>query len=183
MEVLAQITLDSKRQDSGSADLVGALDCLDVPFLADGHTNSYVRSVTPEDLLVRLAESPEARLRLALIPLFLRHPEFDQYAYRVLANVSLTAALGFKCYFAAAVLLQRKHWERLQELAGPTSRLTPHFFGELGIVNSDAPNEELRRLAARQAALSGREINWLGTYEHAATRFLSHLERRVQWTV
>ena len=35
-------------------------------------------------------------------------------------------------------------------------------------------------MAERQQALSGRRLNWRGTYEHAAERFLIHLERQIE---
>lgn len=36
-------------------------------------------------------------------------------------------------------------------------------------------------LAERQRILSGRAINWLGTYEHGTLRLLTHEERRQAW--
>jgi len=41
--------------------------------------------------------------------------------------------------------------------------------------------ENLRLLAERHQILSGMRLNWFGTYQHAAQRWLSHAEREKQW--
>jgi hypothetical protein len=64
------------------AELVELLNQLDVPFLAGGAPVGRSSSVTPSVLLARLAASPEARLRLAAIPLLLRHPELAAHVER-----------------------------------------------------------------------------------------------------
>lgn len=63
-------------------ELVGALDALDVPFLSGGALNDTARALAagPAVLLQGLAQSEDARVRSALIPLLLRHPEFSNYA-------------------------------------------------------------------------------------------------------
>lgn len=160
-------------------ELVDALNQLDVPFLAGGSTGGGPHRVFPATLLAALAGSQEARLRLALIPLLLRHPEFDSSVDAALVEMPASAVVGFQCYFAAAVLLQRKYWERLQIFVTPMTPLSPHFFGELALEHHCDPEEGLKLLAERQALLSGQQINWRGTYEHAAQRFLTHMERRI----
>jgi hypothetical protein len=47
---------------------------------------------------------------------------------------------------------------------------------ELGI----DPDENLRRLSQNQQLISGRLINWYGTYEHAMKRLLIHRERKLE---
>lgn len=164
-----------------STELVDVLNELDVPFLAGGSPGGQTHPVAPGALLARLAGCQEARLRLALIPLLLRHPSFGYYADAALAETPAFAVTGFKCYFAAAVLLQRKHWERLQIFVTSMAPLPVHFFKELALPYRGDPEASLKLLADRQAILSGRHINWLGTYEHAAQRFLTHMERRSTW--
>ena len=167
--------------DAAGDDLVTVLNSLDVPFLAGGTSGGQALDITPSSLLARLAASPEARLRLALIPLLLRHPQFSAQASAVLEALPATAASVLKCYFVAAALLQRKYWERLQSLGMPALALPPLFFAELAIPYPCNPDDGLKLLADRQAILSERFINWLGTYEHAAQRFLTHMERRITW--
>lgn len=167
--------------DAAGDDLVNILNSLDVPFLAGGTSGGQVFDIPASSLLARLAASPEARLRLALIPLLLRHPQFAAQASSTLKELPAAAASVFKCYFVAAALLQRKYWGRLQALGMPSMLLPALFFAELAIPDVCHPDDGLKLLADRQAALSGRQINWLGTYEHAADRYLTHLERRITW--
>jgi hypothetical protein len=77
--------------------------------------------------------------------------------------------------------LQRKYWERLQNIVAPIVLLPPRFFTELALPYPCEPDEGLKLLAVCQGELTRRKINWLGTYEHAAQRFLTHMERRKQW--
>jgi len=169
--------------DAAGDDLVTALNALDVPFLVGGTAGGQPFDITPSSLLARLATSPEARLRLAVIPLLLRHPEFAAHVDSALESMPEPVANGFKCYCAAAALLQRKYWKRLQTLGMFDTPLPPLFFTELAIPHSCYPNDGLKLLAERQALLSGQRLNWLGTHEHAAQRFLTHMERRVKWNV
>jgi hypothetical protein len=169
--------------DVAGDDLVDALNLLDVPFLAGGSPDGQPSAIPPGLLLIKLAASPEARLRLALIPLLLRHAEFVAHVDSALVEMPASALIGFKCYYAAAVLLQRKYWERLQNVVAPNVLLPPRFLAELAIPYPCNPDAGLKLLATCQASLTGRHINWLGTYEHAAQRFLTHIERQVRWKV
>ena len=117
-------------------------------------------------------------MRLALIPLLLRHPEFAVYARTALRQITPTVQIGFKCYYTAAVLLQQKYQERLHALLGDTEPLPDLFSAELGLLGYSNPDDGLRTLADRQKALTGRSINWQGTYEHGAQRLLRTLEGR-----
>ena len=167
--------------DAAGDDLVNILNFLDVPFLAGGTSGGQARDIIPSSVLARLAASPEARLRLALIPLLLRHPQFAAQASSALEGLPTAAVSVLKCYFVAAALLQRKYWGWLQDLGMPTMLLPSLFFAELAIPDLCNPDAGLKLLADRQASLSGRQLNWLGTYEHAAQRFLTHMERRRTW--
>jgi hypothetical protein len=63
----------------------------------------------------------------------------------------------------------------LQQLLGQQAALPDLFTNELALQPCATVDEQLYNLAKRQAELSGEEINWLGTYEHAAI----HLEKQV----
>ncbi|HND49419.1 MAG TPA: hypothetical protein PLL95_12720, partial [Anaerolineales bacterium] len=56
------------------------------------------------------------------------------------------------------------------------SSLPDHFSLELGLVPSTDVNENLQELAKRHKELSGRRVNWLGTYQHAAQIWQKGLE-------
>ena len=163
------------------AALAEILNRLDVAYVyADGRTTHQVLP-EPATLLASLSASSEARLRTALIPLLLRHPEFAQEAASVANRLSDLARTAFVCYYSAAVLLQRKHASRLAAM-GFKPWMLPHLFSvELELSDVSDPDEALRYLAARHRVLSGQAINWLGTYEHAAERWMRHMEKQQAW--
>ncbi|MCB0183192.1 MAG: hypothetical protein KDE31_02950 [Caldilineaceae bacterium] len=132
-------------------------------------------------LLRQLALSEEARLRLALIPVLLRHPEFAPIVSQVAVQLPASAQLVLKCYYSAAQLLQQKYRQRLHALFGDSPTLPDLFAAELGLPEFTDPDHGLQRLAERHRQLSGRMINWLGTYEHGAQRLLIHCERKALW--
>lgn len=171
------------KMDILGAELAEALNRLDVPFIAVDAPLDRPQPLAPPSLLAKLAASPEARLRLAVIPLLLRHPAFHLFVNAAFGETPLSARGNLQCYFVAAVLLQRKYWERLQVLVTPLTPIPPYFFEELEIPRHCDPDTGLRLLAARQAHLSQRKINWQGTYEHAAQQFLKYMERRTKWNV
>ena len=159
--------------------LVDALDALGVRFLRGG--SGAPLCTQPAALLAGLAASAEARLRLALIPLLLAHPEFAHDARSALQQMSPAVAVTFRCYYTAARWLQVKHRGRLTACLGPVRPLPDLFGEELGLVAHTDPDAALRALGARQQALTGRGLNWCGSYEHAAQTWLRQLEQEAPW--
>jgi hypothetical protein len=150
----------------------------------------YVRCAAPADatapmhpakLLAGLAMSDEARLRLALIPLLLMHPELGSAARAAGQDIPPKARIVLECYYTAAVYLQQKYAEKLAAAHGLRGRLTHLFSRELGIQVGDDPGANLAALAQRQALLSGDAINWAGTYEHAIRALIPTAEREAVW--
>jgi hypothetical protein len=174
-------TSKSNRATLTGAQLVGKLDALGVHFLQGGSDPDTTGEIDPVTLLAALAASDEARLRLALIPLLLQHPDFAAHASLAAQRLPTSAQVAFKCYYTAALLLQQKYLPRLETLVGQCDLLPDLFATELGVPALRNPETGLRDLAERQSVLSGKFINWLGTYEHAAQRLLTHLERRQSW--
>jgi hypothetical protein len=165
------------------ADLAQTLAALDVPFIAGASGQRMAAPPQPAVLLASLAASDEARLRLALIPLLLRRPELAHHADAALRLMAPQARTCCKCYYTAALLLQEIHRERLKTLVGRLDMLPDLFSGELEVPWRTDPSDALRILARRQRDLTGRSINWLGTYEHGANQLLQALERWQQWKV
>lgn len=160
------------------AELVGALNALDVPFLAGGGPSAYL---SPDELIANLVCAPEARLRAAIIPLMLRHPEFSPDARHADQALSGLARVTCECFYTAAVLLQRKNRARLIRLFGAQSSLPDWFSATLGLTLSEDADASLRGLGARHTALTGLSINWVGTYLHTTERFLRHCEVEAKW--
>jgi len=156
--------------------LVSELWTRDVPFLM-GEQTSPAPLLDPATLIQSLAQSEEARLRMALIPLFLRHPEFSSEAVKADENLSPSNQLYLRFYYTASVLLQKKYWERLVKIFGEQAQLPDLFSEKLGFSLGTDPDEALVRLGKRHQVLSGEQINWLETYEHGAKRLVKYMEK------
>lgn len=163
------------------AQLASTLHALDVDFVLSEKDKTSPLKDQPLHLIVALAESDESRLRLSLIPLFLRHPEYSKYVRNAAKATSTNARLSLQCYYTAAVWLQQKYEERLAILIGEKPSLCDLFSKELMISVEQNPDKNLRTLANRHQELSKKHINWLGTYNHGAERFMIHLERQKAW--
>lgn len=146
--------------------LANALHALGVNFIMDGGSRDSFLQKKPARLIAALAESTEARLRLSLIPLFLEHPEFASHVRKVANNLNLSTRLTLQCYYSAAVWLGQKFQ--------PHKKSLPDYFSEeLNLSPTEDADENLRRLAKRHQELSGAQVNWLGTYQHAAQRWVN----------
>ncbi len=162
--------------------LVAALAELDVDFVTCAQRVSGEHlAKRPAALLAGLAQQDEARLRLAIIPLLLRHPEFAFAAPKVLRLLDPRRRVYFKLYYTAAVLLQRKHADRLRSLLSDTTPLVDWYSNELGIRERRNPDAGLRALGNKHRQRSGLALNWPGTYEHALERFLKHRQKEREW--
>ncbi len=141
--------------------LASALHRLNIRFIMGSQSKDEMLSAQPVRLIAALAQSDEARLRLALIPLFLEHPEFARDVPLAADLLSPDARLTLQCYYTAARFLQQLHF--------PTGASLPdHFSQALNLSLTQDPMENLRLLAKRHRELSGIQVNWLGTYLHAA---------------
>jgi len=149
--------------------LAGALHTLGVKFIMGGGSEDQSLHKQPTLLIAALAESREARLRLSLIPLFLEHPEFAARVRTVAKKLDPSARLTLQCYYSAAVWLGQKYQVR-------NKSLPDYFSKELNLHPTADPEENLRGLAKRHKELSGAQVNWLGTYQHAAQVWLKGLE-------
>ncbi len=147
--------------------LVSELWAWDVRFIL-GSKPDHPPTLSPANLIMALSESHEARLQLSLIPLFLRHPEFAIHVSAVAKKNNPEYQLILKCFYSAAVWLEQKHLSRKE--------LPDLFSKELGLSPNSNSEENLRALAKRQRELSGSQINWLGTYQHAADIWLKEVE-------
>ncbi len=169
------LTLHSTEQ------LLTELNTLGVHFVTGGSPTASTPALPPEELLAGLAQHPEARLRLALIPLLLHQPHLAAHIPPVAVRLPQPARNTLKLFYTAAMLLQRRHAARLQTLLGPHQSLPDLFSAELGLPATDNSQVQLKNLAARHQALTGLAANWLGTYTHAAERFLIRLEKEARW--
>jgi hypothetical protein len=162
--------------------LANELDRLGVHFVRNDTITLPLRSLAPVELLVGLASSQEARLRLSLIPLLLWRPDYASAVQTAVQNLVMKPKIVLQCYYMAAYLQQQKHILRLKELGAPKIPLPDLFSISLGLSQTGTIDDQLISLAMIQARLSGEAINWFGTYAHAVESFFSHLERDKIWT-
>ena len=151
--------------------LVNALHVLGVNFIMGGTNNDESLHQQPVRLIAALAQSSEAHLRLSLIPLFLEHPEFSVHVRTVADSLDPLARLALQCYYSAAIWLAKKY-----QVSGAS--LPDYFSKDLSLNPVDGPDENLRALAKCHKALSGSNVNWLATYQHAGQVWQKGLEYR-----
>jgi hypothetical protein len=161
--------------------LVADLGRLGVLFLRTRTTSEATPPLAPATLLAGLAASADARVRLALIPLLLARPDYADFLPDALLGLPPAAQVVLRCYATAAVVLQAHYATRLHALFGAQPRLRDWFSVELESPLNGSTDEQLARLAARHRQLSGRSLNWTGTYRHGAESFLRFMEQQKQW--
>jgi len=160
--------------------LVGALYHLGIRHLSRGRMDRTA-GLPAETLLVGLATSPEARLRAALVPLFLWSPEHAKSAQAATKRLSGHARATLECSYTAAVALRTRHARRLARLTGDGQPLPDLFGSALGLPPSEDVDARLIAVPKRHEELSGEAINWLGTYQHAVAALLRANEPAPQW--
>lgn len=144
----------------------------------------YLRTATkadplplePGELIAALAQHSSPRLHEALIPLFLRHPEFATYVPDLVETLPPAASEMLSHLYTAAVYLQRL-WRGKLEMYLGLSPLLPDYFGE-SEWGLPAPTEHygeagLRVLAEKLRLKTG--YNWLSTYESVISVYLRQL--------
>ena len=158
-----------------TATLAATLAQLDVPYLRTP-TSAEPLPLDPAALIAALAQHPSPRVREALIPLFLRHPEFARNVPDVLVTLPPAAGLTLRHLYTAAVYLQQLWHGKLEMYLGVLPAL-PDYFGqsEWGL---PAPQEHhgeagLRLLAEHFRARTG--DNWLSMYQTTISLFLNQL--------
>jgi len=161
--------------------LAAELERLNLPFVRSVTDEAQPLWLSPEDLVASLASSDEARLRLALIPLFIVHPGYALFVSSVGDRLVGQARITLVCYYTAAMLLQRKYVKRLGQLGLDLTEL-PNVFGDsLGLPSFGDIDTLLVHLAEQQVQMSGRSLNWYGTYEYAMERFIRRRELEAKW--
>lgn len=154
---------------------------LGVRFVRTGARPAASRPLTPYDLLMGLACSDEPRLRLSLIPLLLTRPDYAVHVPEAGRRLSVLPRVTLISYYTATRLLQRKYRLQLAELGYSPEPLPDLYSQELRLPVDRPADEQLRHLAERQASLSGRHLNWHGTYEHAMRHLLRLAEQEAAW--
>jgi len=157
--------------------LVAELWARDVQFLRGRASLPSVTLLSDTRLIASLAESSDPRLCFSLIPLFLRHPEYSAWVREVnkLLNTK-SSQVTLQFYYTAAVFLQKKYFQRIQNIMGEQELLQDMFSKELGFTPDAEPSRALVQLAEQHHLSTGQFVNWLETYKHAADVWLRQME-------
>lgn len=92
--------------------------------------------------------------------------------------------LTLKLFYTAAVVLQKKHSERLRPFLAERWQWLPDLFSaEFDLPSSQLPEEILKALGAAHQQQTGKTLNWTGTYENVAHHLLHRWELERQWNL
>ncbi|MFW6135965.1 MAG: type IV toxin-antitoxin system AbiEi family antitoxin domain-containing protein [Chloroflexota bacterium] len=164
-------------------ELIAELELLGVRYLSRQASYQAQEVRSPERLLVDLVRQPHARVRTAVIALLLAHPQYAEAVPAALDRLPQQDRLTLGSLYTAAVFLQREHADRLRPLVGDPWRWLPDLLcEELGLPAVGSPREKLRLLDREMRYRTGATVNWMGSYEAAAKKFMRDRERETAWS-
>ncbi|MEK9163886.1 MAG: hypothetical protein AAB342_00870 [Chloroflexota bacterium] len=159
-----------------SSVLISQLASQGVRHLRSAKVTAATATLNTDALIAELARRPEPRLREALIPLFIRHPEYSEMAMQLVESLEPSASEALAHMYTAAVYLQR-FWRGTLGLYLKSLTLLPNYFGEpkykLPGENDHFGESGLRALAKLYEEKTG--YNWLSAYQSAITLLLDQL--------
>lgn len=161
--------------------LVDNMNRIGIHYLVDEGSSEPPDRLTPAELMAGLAVQSDARLRSALIAVLLQRPDFSRDVNQALALLNKQEESILKLYYTAACLLQRIYANQLQDLLGHHDLLPDFFSEEWNIERSISARDQLKELADLHKNITGLSLNWYGTYESAATRVITRLEKERSW--
>lgn len=113
--------------------LVAELREYGVAYLAPSDAVATEDIASPADLIVAILEQTDSRLKLALVPLFIRQPHLSQTVPDLVEQLEPALALDLQTYYMSAVYLQR-HWKtRLGLYLGSNPLLPDLYSQQLGL--------------------------------------------------
>ena len=159
--------------------LVAALRERGVDYLAPSDAR-LDELIDDETLIANLAAHPDARLRQALIALFLLQPQLAQIALRLETTLPFSARQELLAYYAAAGYFQRMWRTRLSRYLGSVTELPDFFSAELALPSAHAGYGKagLRALAKWHADHSPQRFNYLSAYEGVIELLFQSLKLR-----
>lgn len=173
---MTDITPLSVTATQHDTDLLAILDAHDVRHLSLAEPSASYVTLDDTDLLIRLASHTDPRLREALIPLFLRHPDLAACVTELVKRLDPATADTLRHFYTAAVFLQRLWLSTLRLHLGSFPLLTNHFgqrFYHLPAPEVKFGEAGLRGLARLYADSTG--MDWLSVYQTTMNLFLQQL--------
>jgi hypothetical protein len=161
--------------------LVAALGDYGIRFLVGGDgIPSALARISPDELIAKLADNSDPRLRMAITALFLVHPDWASYVRVIAKRLDHAALIELQARYMAAVYLQRMWKTRLGYYLGEYALLPDLFSTELGL---PSPNEQfgktgLYALADWHRRNSRHPFNRLGSYNKALELLIGQLRAK-----
>jgi hypothetical protein len=158
--------------------LVAELRERGIKFLAPSDAKAVESISSDEELMVALLASPDARLQLALVTLFIRHPELADGVSALVRKLSPLQALELQTLYMAAVYLQRLWLTRLSFYLGEFSLLPDLYSRQLDLPPADERfgKAGLHALAEVWAARSPYPFNRLASLNKMMELFFEQLK-------
>jgi hypothetical protein len=118
-----------------------------------------------------------------VIALFLAHPEYAQAVPMAMQSLSSEQIFLLKVFYTAAVLLQRSYEQQFQHHLGQRWKWLPDYFSaELGLPDEiGSPERRLDELGKEHVRVTGRQVNWNGTYTNVARTLVRRWEMEKRW--
>lgn len=154
--------------------LVAALRDWGIHFLAPSDAKPGPSPIPPAELIARLAEHTHPRLRMALVPLFILHPELSETLPSL--NLSPSAQMILRKNYTAAACLQRMWSIRLSFYLGVKELLPDLYSAELDL----APIDQLYGKVCLYDLAEREEFNQLSAYEGVMDLLFAQLKLKVQ---
>ncbi len=161
--------------------LLAELNRLGLHFVVGSLPETEQRQLSPGELISGLSEQADARLRLALIALFLYQPGITRVVPEALRSLSAYGKTQLKLFYSAARLLQFMYAPALRQFVGDWYDLPDLFSIDLGLSQAKNQEHQLKELAQLHQRLSGIQANWFGTYQYAAQRLMARLAKEASW--
>jgi hypothetical protein len=164
--------------------LVAELSLLGIRYLSRQTSFQPDEIRPPEALLADLVRQPSARVHAAVIAVLLSHPVYAEAVPAALERLGPSERLTFQSFYAAAVLLQQEHADRLRPFVArrwqwlpDLGRVSPGW----GLPIDGTPRERWTALGREHRRRAQEMANWTGTYEQVAHQLLRQWELESRW--
>lgn len=153
-----------------------------VRYLACGSSDRPISTHDTKELLVCLVRQSNSRVRNAIIALLLIHPEYSRQIPVVLELLQEEDRSILQILYTAACFLQQKYRSRLKAICERNWQELPDLYSTEFIQTwKSSPDDNLKLLGSEHQRLSGKIVNWAGTYDHVAQQLIHQLELEARW--
>jgi len=162
--------------------LVAELETLGVRYLSRQEAVQVGQVRSPAHFLAELIRQPNSRVRTAFIAVLLAQPALAKSVPAAMTRLKPEDQLTLKLFYTAAMVLQKKHFERLRPFLAERWQWLPDLYSaEFNLPSSHLPDEILKALGVTHRQQTGKTLNWTGTYENVAYHLLHRWELERQW--